>query len=72
MSRPFRPPLANSPPLSEGRKGGVVLLGFGGVLCPGRGICSIQSLGTPLFNYYTMRYFFRKSHSTVKPSTMVE
>ena len=29
-SEPF-PPLANSPPLSEGRKGGVVLLGLGGV-----------------------------------------
>jgi len=25
------PPLVNSPPLSEGRKGGVVLLGSGGV-----------------------------------------
>ncbi len=29
-SEPF-PPLANSPPLSEGRKGGVILLGLGGV-----------------------------------------
>jgi len=31
LLRPF-PPLVNSPPLSEGRKGGVVLLGPGGVV----------------------------------------